>query len=268
MKKAKKNENAKSAKFSQLSMLAKSFKVNSNYLVVALYIIGFVVFSKLALVLLNSGFESMGLAGASLDEVAAAESVFGAYASLMLLAGLVFLIIVLAFSAACAGIWSTIIGKKFNFRTALKLFLVNIVWIPVFIMALVGIFLALAPWPLASLIISIIALLILLHISCCFHYSYVREERLVIAFEKLYSIGVLKFHKFLLPGLMIFVFFIIASLIAYPFQLISEAAYSIAVALLMLLLVVWSEMYYGIVIGSVYSCGVRNIKAGAEKNKK
>ncbi len=267
MKKAKKSEKAKSAKFSQLSMLVKSFKVNANYLVVALYVVGFVIFSKLALVLLNSGFEIMGSAGASLDEVAVAESAFGASASLIVLIVLVFLIIILAFSAACAGIWSTMIGKKFNFRTALKLFLVNIVWIPVFIMALVGVFLALAPWPLASLIISIIALLILMHISCCFHYSYVREERLAIAFKKLYSIGVLKFHKFLLPGLMIFVFFIIASLIAYPFQLMSETAYSIAVALLMLLFVVWGNMYYGIVIGSVYSSGAGKTPVKGKKKR-
>lgn len=268
MKKAKKNEKAKSTKRSQLSMLVKSFKVNANYFVVALYVVGFIIVFQLAMKLLGFGLTSVETAFGSSSDAAVVENAVGSYASLLLLTGLAFLVIMFALSIACAGIWSAIIGKKFNFKTALKLFLINIVWIPIFIIVLLGIFLALAPWPLSSFVISAIVLLILMHISCCFYYSYVREERFAIAIKNIYNIGILKFHKFLLPGLMITVFFIIASLIAYPFQMVSEMAYSIAVALLMLLLVVWGKMYYGIVMDSVYSCGAKKKTAGAGKKKK
>lgn len=248
-----KKKNGKKFKFRKFLFIESFKQIDARYIISALYILGAVLLMRL----ISTGFSQIGLNMLTNVNDSAAIS---PSASLILLALAVYLLGIIIFSAAAVGLWSAILKKKYDFKVMLKLSVVNFVWASVILLVAYLISGSVDFSSYAVLFILGLCLLIALHIMKTFDYFIVKEGRFIAALKGLFNTGIKKFHKFLLPNLAMIVLFLVLSMIVYPFQFVSDIAYNLVAAILLLFFIIWANFYYALILDSASSKAPKKIK--------
>jgi hypothetical protein len=147
-------------------------------------------------------------------------------------------------------IWAIIMNKKINAKFFFKFWALNLIWMIIvcglMIFLISSIFMKFQPNE-TNYSISILAMnlyfLLVLYFTTIMYYAFAKTGKIKETIKVLWTIGIKKIHKFVMPAFAIVIIVIILSIILLPLKLLPEIAMSIITAPILLFLIHWIRNY-------------------------
>ena len=136
--------------------------------------------------------------------------------------------------------------KKFNLKHFTRFLLLNLAWLPIWILLLILVFIGINPNAIPLYLLTI--LLIAIYLTNILYTLFTKENNFNII-KKTFKIAFTKIHYFIVPySIMIFLLYILSKILIFNLQ----QRISFAISILVLILVIaWFRLYIVEVVDSI-----------------
>lgn len=170
----------------------------------------------------------------------------GLYFLIIFMAIFLILLLVLNLSLFKGLNWSLAAKKEFNFKSFKKFLLLNLAWVPFWILLLFLVFIGINPNAINLYLLTI--LLIAIYLTNILYALFTKENSFNII-KKTLKIAFAKIHYFIVPySIMIFLLYLLSKILTFNLQ----QRISFAISILILILVIaWFRLYIVEVVDSI-----------------